>query len=424
MRERDGAYNRAVRGYSSGVSPIKLAIIVAILVIVLVGFFCYLIWGNIAGEITLEAGSALEGSQFLVMDWGMSPKITSDVSKIDMSDTGDYIVKVRYHGTDFYPTLHVVDTLAPVVTSQDAVVYSANLPDPEIFIQQVQDGTTVSVTYVQTPDMSKEGLQEVQLCVTDRGGNSVFTTAKMNIMLDTEGPAILGVNDMSIYKGGSISFDSGVLVQDNCDTEPVLTVDSSKVDTNIAGTYEVVYRAVDAAGNASAKTAKLTVAERTDAYVEEAVINEMADEILDSIITPQMDAEAQVNAVYVWIQNYCTYRDSSDMTDRMQAAYAMMTELEGDSYSYYALSSLFFDRLGLPNIAIKRAAFSVRTSTHFWNMVSVDGGETYYHFDTCPQAGFSVRICLATDEQAEACNEYTAGYYTFDKSNYPATPVE
>ena len=40
------------------------------------------------------------------------------------------------------------------------------------------------------------------------------------------------------------------------------------------------------------------------------------------------------------------------------------------------------------------------------------------------QAGFSTRICLATDEQVEACNQYTAGYYTFDKGNYPATPLE
>ena len=424
MRERDGQYNRAVRGYPQAISPVKVIAIGAALVLILIGFFCYLIWGNIAGDVTLEAGSALEAKEFLVIDWGMKPKITSDVSAINMSDTGDYIVKVRYHGTDFYPTLHVVDTLSPVVTVQDAVVYSADVPDPEVFIQQVQDGTPVTVTYVQTPDMSVEGVQEVQLCVTDRGGNAVFTTANMNYMPDAMGPTIMGVNPLSIYKGSSISFEAGIVVQDNCDENPVLTVDTSRVDLNKAGTYEVIYRAMDAAGNMSNMTTKLTVAERKDSYVDEAVINAKADEILDSIITPDMDAEEQVDAVYTWIQNYCTYRDSSDMTDRMQAAYAMMTELKGDSYSYYAIASVLFDRLGLPNIAIHRAAFSVRTTTHFWNMVSVDGGETYYHFDTCPQAGFSTRICLATDEQVEACNQYTAGYYTFDKGNYPATPLE
>ena len=122
MRERDGQYNRAVRGYPQAISPVKVIAIGAALVLILIGFFCYLIWGNIAGDVTLEAGSALEAKEFLVMDWGMKPKITSDVSAINMSDTGDYIVKVRYHGTDFYPTLHVVDTLSPVVTVQDAVV--------------------------------------------------------------------------------------------------------------------------------------------------------------------------------------------------------------------------------------------------------------------------------------------------------------
>ncbi len=401
-----------------------LPLIVLAVVLVLMAFFCYLMWGNIASEITVEAGTVLDPDSFIIMDWGMSAKLASDEKAVNMSRIGDYIVKLRYHGVDFYSTLHVVDTHAPIVTVQDAVIYSDNVPDPSVFIQQVQDGTDVTVTYVKTPDMSVEGTQEVQLCVTDGGGNAVFTTAEMNFTPDYEGPRILGVNKFSLYEGGTISYRSGVVLEDNCDTAPVLTIDSSRVDLSKPGSYEVVYRATDAAGNMTTLTAPVTVEEKPDSYVEEAEIIAMADELLATFITKQMTTEEQVEAVYDWVRDNCTYLNRTDKVDRMQGAYVMMSTRYGDCFNYFAICSLFFERLGIPQINVTRSPNSVRTTKHYWSLISIDGGETYYHFDVCPQAGFDVRICLATDAEVEACNQYAAGYYTFDKSLYPATPLD
>lgn len=402
----------------------KVFLAAVVLILALLAFFCYLMWGNVSSEITLEAGTPLEATDFLVMNWGMKAKFSSDISDVDLSDTGDYIVKVRYHGTDFYSKLHIVDTMSPVITVQDAVVYTTELPDPEIFIQQVQDGTSVTVTYVQTPDMSVEGTQEVQLCVTDCGGNAVFATAQMTITPDYEAPKILGVNKFSLYAGGTISYRSGVIVEDNCDEAPTLTVDSSEVDLSTPGSYEVIYRATDAAGNTTVLTAPVTVSEKPDTYVDEAEIIAMADELLATFITPDMTTRQQVEAIYDWVDEHCSYLNRTDKVDRMQGAYVMMSTRTGDCFNYFAICSVFFERLGIPQINVERSPKSVRTTKHYWSLVSIDGGETYYHFDVCPLVDYNWRICLATDAELEECNKYLPGYYTFEKDLYPATPVE
>lgn len=402
----------------------KVLIVAALLVIAVLAFFCYLIWGNITPEITVEAGSVLDARDFLVMNWGMKAKFNSDISEIDMSDTGDYIVKVRYHGTDSLCKLHVVDTMSPVVTPQDALIYTTNLPDPNIFIEQIQDGTACTVTYVQSPDMSVEGTQEVQLCVTDRGGNAVFTTAQLTVTPDYEAPQILGVNKFSLYEGGTISYRSGVIVTDDCDEAPSLSIDSSRVDLSKAGSYEVVYRATDAAGNMTTLTAPVKVAERPESYVDESVIIAKADELLAEFITPEMTTRQQVEAIYDYVDKHYSYLNRTDKTDRMQGAYVMMNTGSGDCFNYFAICSLFFERLGIPQINVTRSPKSVRTTKHYWSLVSVDGGENYYHFDVCPLVDYDFNICLATDARLEECNKYIAGYYTFDKELYPATPTE
>lgn len=416
--------NRRGNRRKKGLLMDNLLLIILALVLAAACFFCYVIWGNVDRSVKLEAGQTLEPSDFLVMDWGMKVNFGTDASYVDMSDIGSYIVHIRYHGNDFYSKLQVVDTLTPVVTVQDATVYSDALPDPWTFIRDVQDGTDVTVTYVQQPDMTREGNQEVQLCVTDCGGNTAFATADMTLILDLEAPKILGVNKFSLYQDSTISYRSGVIVTDNYDESPELTIDSSRVDLSKVGTYDVIYRATDAAGNVTTLTTTVTVEEKPEYYVDEAVINAKADEILATFITDDMTAREQAEAIWDWVDENCTYHNYSDKVDRMQAAYIMMTDHYGDCFNYFAICSVFFERLGIPQINVVRSPESVRPTKHYWSLVSVDGGQTYYHFDVCPQPNFDIRVCLFTDAEVAACNQYAAGYYTMDEGVYPTTPLE
>ena len=241
---------------------------------------------------------------------------------------------------------------------------------------------------------------------------------------DTTPPQILGVNKLSLFLGGTVAYRSGILVTDDTDAAPKLTVDSSQVNLSAPGTYPVIYTATDASGNATSVETTVTVAQAPESYVDEAIIKEKADKILAKILKEGQTLEEQINTIYDYIENHHYYIADFDKSDYMQAAYLMMTENRGDCFGYYALARLFFERLGIPNLTVTRMPNEVRTTNHWWNMVSLDGGETWYHYDSTPHLTYPTRTCLITDADLEDFNQLMPNYYYFDHNSFPKTPVE
>ena len=64
-------------------------------------------------------------------------------------------------------------------------------------------------------------------------------------------PVIQGVRDFTVYAGETVSCRSGVTVTDDCDLNPVLEVDTSELNLDVPGCYEIIYTATDSAGNVS-----------------------------------------------------------------------------------------------------------------------------------------------------------------------------
>lgn len=240
---------------------------------------------------------------------------------------------------------------------------------------------------------------------------------------DTEAPQIMGVNRLAVFMGSSIAYRSGILVSDDTDPAPKLSVDSSQVNLSAPGTYPVIYTATDSAGNTTTVETTITVSEAPTTYVDEELIKETADALLAEIVTDRMTREEQVNAVYDWIAGHCYYIAEFDKSDYMQAAYLMMTTNRGDCYGFYAVSRLLFDRMGLPNLTVTRLPNETRTSNHWWNMVSLDGGESWYHFDSTPHMTYPTRTCLVTDTFLNEFNLLMPNYYYFDHDSFPDTPA-
>lgn len=239
---------------------------------------------------------------------------------------------------------------------------------------------------------------------------------------DTTAPTILGVNKLSLFQGGTVAYRSGILVTDDTDPSPKLTVDSSQVDLSRPGTYPVVYTATDSAGNFTTAATTVTVSEAPESYVDEATIYAEADELLGQILTEGMTPEEQANAIYDWIETHCYYIADFDKTDYMQAAHLMMTTQRGDCFGFYAISRVLFDRLGYENLTVTRLPNEVRTTNHWWNMVTLDGGQTWYHFDATPHMTYPTRTCLVTDAALEEFNQLMPNYYFYDHSSFPKTP--
>lgn len=252
--------------------------------------------------------------------------------------------------------------------------------------------------------------------------SAFVSTEKWSI--DRIAPEIRGVKNFTVYAGDFVSCQSGVSVTDDTDTQVPLQVDSSRVDWDRAGTYVVLYTATDSAGNTAESRATVTVLPKGEGYVDLETIYAAADAVLKELIHPQASLKEQVGAIYTWAHENLSYGGHTDREDPYQAAYSMLTTGRGDCYGYFAVTKLFFERLSIANIDVEKVKNHEQDSSHFWSLVSIDGGETYFHFDATPRAGQTEDFCLVTDSALDAYSESHKGSHNRNKSLYPATPEE
>ena len=248
------------------------------------------------------------------------------------------------------------------------------------------------------------------------------------VVTDTQAPVIEGAKDLEVYTDSTVSYKAGVTVTDDLDAKPTLTIDNSKVNLSKPGVYEVTYTATDAAGNSASVTIKVTVKAKPDGFVEPDVIYAKADAILAQFITDDMTDREKAEAVYVWTRRsvHLTYGSAPkgfvhEEADWLQTAYQLLNRdvSKGDCFFFFAVQKLLLQRLNIPTIDCEKIYDG--DSHHYWLLVSVDGGQNYYHFDNV----WSKQLCLVTDAELNAFSAaIDSNPFNRDKSKYPATPTE
>ena len=237
---------------------------------------------------------------------------------------------------------------------------------------------------------------------------------------DTQAPVIQGAADITLRIGETAAYFRGVTVQDDQDASPTLEVDSTRVDLSSPGVYPLYYTARDASGKEARLEVSVTVLPRETE--EDGTIDRAVEEILTGILTPDMTQRQQVEAIYTWAKARIHYGGHTSRVDYRQAGYEAITAGEADCYGYFAATKLMFEQLGIPNVDVRKEKHDDSDSDHFWSLVSVDGGQTYYHFDATPRVGQTEELCLVTDLFLDSFDTFHNGCHNRDKTLYPATP--
>ena len=385
--------------------------IVLLLLIALIIMFLTKKIIHLKSTVTVEAGAASCDPADFLEDEAKADEISffSGIDEVNFSVPGSYKVKLLYEEKQYDGTIEVVDTIAPKGVTQDIAIWLGDSVEPEDMLKSIDDATEVAVTWEEAPDLEKVGEQSVTVLLTDAGGNTQKLSATLTVNIDKEPPEILGAADQEVMLGDSVSYRSGVTVKDNKDDQVELTIDTSEVNLNETGSYPVVYTATDQAGNQSTVTVTIVVRDATQQKVIQ-----LADELLDRITTPEMSDKEKCRAIYDWAKTNITYVNTASKSDVYQGAYEGFTQRRGDCYTYYAVATVLFDRLGYPNMKVERI-----DSTHYWCLVDI--GEGWYHFDCSPRRkGHPVDTCLVPDSVLEKYSrEEIEGYYDFDHSLYP-----
>lgn len=241
---------------------------------------------------------------------------------------------------------------------------------------------------------------------------------------DVTPPTMEGVTNLTVEVGSNISYKKDVTVTDDSG-EYSLEIDTSEVDLNTVGTYEVVYRATDSSGNETSRTIVVVVAEPSEVTEEE--VYALADAVIASVITEDMTDYRKAEVLWKWCHNQISYSYSSGDRGLLAGAYEGLHDRRGDCYVYYATYEVLLTRVGIPNMCVTRVGGN---SNHWWNLVNV--GDGWYHCDTSPRKiGHKFKCFMQTDEQIAAYTTAYAelfpdhpNYFTFESDLYPERATE
>lgn len=377
--------------------------------------YVYRQYRKIIKEVTVESGSPVSLDMFFTEVLPDSYFIT-DISRIDTSVPASYQLYIGVWKFSTTVVLHVVDTTPPTGEAISQIIFAGELPPVEDCVKSVTDLAPVTFDYAdENPDVSQGGQYNVPVRLTDMYGNSSILEVPFLVIDDHTAPEIHGVQDMEYWLGDPIHYRDGIVVTDDYDPTPSFSIDNSSVRPDAPGEYEIVYTASDDAGNVNTLTATLTLAQKPIDYEDMLLVNEYAQEILDSITTPDMTDIEKAFRIFYWTRYNIHYIGTSDKTTWAICALEGFTTLRGDCYTYFACSKALLDVAGIENVMVER--YPVYSSHHYWNLVLLDG--QWYHCDSTPFESRDGFIFMYIDSELGRGN-------TFDheREDYPERATE
>jgi len=359
--------------------------------------------------VTLEIGEGIPKLSDFVIE-AKEAEFVIDISRFKYDKPTQRNVQLKVDGRIYTSKLLIVDTIPPKAEVHDITGYTLFQRKPEDFVTSIEDKTDVTVTFVDEPDFTLDGIQEVRLRFTDEGGNELVKLVNLNLEKDTESPVISGAKDMTVFVGATVSYRKNVTVTDNCPEGVQLFVDTSKVNLNQEGAYPVVYSAKDFAGNVTSQTITINVRPRVYDINE---INVIADGILAGILSDGMTQMEKANAIFNYVKKHITYITHSEKGNYIRAAYEGLIDRKGDCYVYASTSKVLLTRAGIENMDIVKIPAK---TNHYWNLVNV--GDGWYHFDTTPRKDHPV-IFMWTEAQMMDYSTRHSGSHNYDHTLYP-----
>lgn len=264
---------------------------------------------SVTVELGNEKGIKVTDILDISKDEAKSAKI--DTKKVNFNKEGKYEATITYDKKEYKVTVKIKDTVAPEATVKDSIVVQTGNPvrvtdciseikeasgvadakfktKPDTAAQAASTETSTEVTASDDSgtesaastekdassavyaigDVSLSSNDEItyveagdynnSIVVTDNAGNESEVPVKISVIAP---PTINGVTDKTITAGESIDYMAGVTATDGkgADITSSVTVDSSAVKTDTAGSYQTTYKVTDQNGLTSSATSNVTV---------------------------------------------------------------------------------------------------------------------------------------------------------------------
>ena len=259
-------------------------------------------------SITIELGNedAIKISDFMDLDKNELKSAKLNTKDVDFFKEGNYKATISYKDKDYDIKVKVKDTVAPKITVSDNITVQTNNPlhmsdiitnvtelsgniDASFKDKPKSESTdnTESVSATENTESTESGSSSViavggcnlkhndeitysksgdydnTITVTDDAGNTSDIDIKISVI---DAPSINGISDKTVTVGDTIDYLSGITAVDGKGTDITgsIEVDSSKVDINAPGTYQIAYKVTDSYGFSTGANCNITVNEKKE----------------------------------------------------------------------------------------------------------------------------------------------------------------
>ncbi len=342
---------------------------------------CNLTIGWIKPEFTLELGNKITKEDLLYSVEQDGDKLNQEeLDKINSSGPGEYEIKVIYEGQEYVTKIKVQDTTPPDLILQDVIIYDDETVEKDRFIKSVTDASgEITTTLLTKIDYSRIGAQEIVVEAVDKNNNQITKTAILTIKKDTEGPVFQGITNLTVNKYTKINYNKGVTAIDERDGSVTFTVDDSKVNTSVAGTYYATYTATDKKGNTTTKKRKITV--NHDQADTNAKVREMSQKCGNDYESIRQFVKSKIS------YNASDYGGSDPI-------WHGFTEYKGNCLVFAKCYQALLNQKGYSTQLIWTT-----DKSHYWVLVKING--VWRHSDATP-GGYHGTISAATDDERYA----------------------
>lgn len=253
-------------------------------------------------SITIELGNeeALKVSDFMDLSKDELKSAKLNTKDVNFFKEGNYKATISYKDKDYDIKVKVKDTVAPKITVSDNIVVQTNNPlhMSDIITNVTELSGNIDASFKDKPKTestestektestegsatgviavggcnlkhndeitySKSGDYDNTITVTDDAGNTSDIDIKISVI---DAPVINGISDKTVTVGDTIDYLIGVSASDGKGTDITgsIEVDSSKVDINTPGTYQITYKVTDSYGFSTGANCNITVNEKKE----------------------------------------------------------------------------------------------------------------------------------------------------------------
>lgn len=299
----------------------------------------------------------------------------ADIDRINAGGVGTYTVTSSEGDLTHQCTVTVADTTGPELKLQEVTVHPGETVSLEDFFLSATDlSGDVQVKLVTSLNTADVGEFTVTVEATDIYGNVTAVDTVLKVVKDVAGPVFAGMTEISVVKNDEVDFMAGVTAYDAKDGYVTVSVDTSRVKLNAAGTYYAVYTATDSNGN-------------TTTYRRKVIVKHDAADLENLIFATASKLSDHPADICRWLKNNIYYLSNVWAED--DPVWHGLTAKTGNCYVQACCLEALLDAKGYD----ARLIWTTDKS-HYWVIVNYNG--QWRHIDSTPGPNHE-NIVLVTD---------------------------